>query len=93
MSALSNLIPLLILFAIVGGGAFILYQISVWSNTMADRGKRHMEKKNMSFTKEGGLKVGVKDMKNEAYEDKTQKCASPSHCITLPGWFQSVGVV
>ena len=40
---------------------------------MTEKSKRHLEKKNMSFTKEGGLKVGVKEMKNEAYEDKTQK--------------------
>jgi len=31
-----------------------------------------MEKKNISFTKDGGLRVGVKDIKAEDYEDKTQ---------------------
>ena len=73
MSALGNLLPLIILFAIVGGGAYIGYQVYLWSNEMTDRGKKHMEKKHMSFTKEGGLKVGVKERSNEAYEDKTQK--------------------
>ena len=76
MAALGSLIPLLVLFIIVGGGGYIGYQIYLWSNEMTDRGKKHMEKKNMSFTKEGGLKVGVKEMKNEAYEDKTQKYVS-----------------
>lgn len=82
MSALSNLLPLIILFGIMGGGAFVLYQVSVWTNTLADRSKKHMEKKHMTFTKEGGLKVGVKEMKAEAYEDKTQKYV-PS-CVPLP---------
>ena len=71
--ALGNLLPLLILFLVVGGVAYIGYQIYLFSNEMTDRGKKHMEKKHMTFTKEGGLKVGVKEMKTEAYEDKTQK--------------------
>ncbi len=32
-----------------------------------------MEKKNMSFTKDGGLKVGVKERSAEHEQDKTQK--------------------
>jgi hypothetical protein len=32
-----------------------------------------MEKRNISFTKDGGLRVGVKDIKAEDYEDKTQR--------------------
>jgi hypothetical protein len=31
-----------------------------------------MEKKNISFSKDG-MKVGVKDLKHESYEDKTQR--------------------
>ena len=31
-----------------------------------------MEKKNVVFTKDG-MKVGVKEMKSEAYADKTQR--------------------
>lgn len=73
MGALGNLIPLIILFTVVGGAAYIGVQIYTWSNEMGERGKKHMEKKNMSFTKEGGLKVGVKEVGTEAYEDKTQR--------------------
>lgn len=73
MGALGNLIPLIILFVVVGGAAYVGFQIYTWSNEMGERGKKHMEKKNMSFTKDGGLKVGVKEMGNEAYEDKTQR--------------------
>ena len=73
MSALSNLIPLIVLFVIVGGGGYIGYQVYLWSNDLADAGKKKMEKKNMSFTKDGGLRVGVKEMRDEDYADRTQK--------------------
>jgi hypothetical protein len=45
----------------------------LFSQDMANRGKKHMEKKNMSFTKDG-MKVGVKEVSDEQYADKTQKC-------------------
>ena len=83
MSALGNLIPLIILVVFVGGGGYVGYQIYLWSNEMTDRGKKHMEKKNLSFTKEGGLKVGVKEMKGEAYEDKTQKYVTYTFITTI----------
>ena len=73
MAGIGNLIPLIILLIVVAGGGFIGYQVYLWSEEMKDRGKRHMEKKNVSFTKDGGLKVGVKEIKDENYVDKTQK--------------------
>lgn len=76
MATAGAIIPLIILFVVVGGGGYIGYQIYLWSNEMTDRGKKHMEKKHMTFTKDGGLKVGVKELKGEAYEDKTQKYVS-----------------
>ena len=78
---LTSLLPLVILFAIVGGAAYFGYQIYLWSNELADRGQKHMEKKNMTFTKDGGLKVGVKEMDAEEYADRTQRydhCAKES---------------
>jgi hypothetical protein len=73
MAGLSNLVPLIILFVLIGGAGFVGYQIYLWSNEMTDRGKKHLEKKHMSFTKDGGLKVSVKERSAEAYTDKTQK--------------------
>lgn len=70
---LTSLLPLVILFAVVGGAAYFGYQIYLWSNELADRGQKHMEKKNMTFTKDGGLKVGVKQMGAEEYADRTQR--------------------
>ncbi len=81
MGALGNLVPLIVLVVVIGGGAYIGYQIYLWSNEMTDRGMKHMEKKNMSFTKDGGLKVGVKERTNEQYTDSTQKYVQ--RCPTL----------
>ena len=73
-----QLIPLLILFIVLAIGAFIGYGIYSWSNELAERGKKKMEKKHMAFTKEGGLRVGVKEMKDEAYADRTQNVSLPA---------------
>ena len=42
----TSLLPLVILFTVVGGAAYFGYQIYLWSNDLADRGQKHMEKKN-----------------------------------------------
>jgi hypothetical protein len=44
----------------------------IFSNELAERGIHKMEKKNIHVTKDG-MKVGVKEVKPEDYEDKTQK--------------------
>jgi hypothetical protein len=52
----------------------------LYSTQLADHGVKHMEKKNMSFTKDG-MKVRVKDINAEDYEDKTQRYnLSSSNC-------------
>jgi hypothetical protein len=45
----------------------------LWTNDLANQGKSHMEKKNVSFSKDG-MKVGVKEMSEEEYADRTQRC-------------------
>ncbi|KAF2268554.1 hypothetical protein CC78DRAFT_529995 [Lojkania enalia] len=47
-------------------------QIYLYTNQLADRGVRKMEKKNVMFTKDG-MKVGVKEVKAEDYADRTQR--------------------
>ncbi|KXL45037.1 hypothetical protein M433DRAFT_39066, partial [Acidomyces richmondensis BFW] len=69
---LANLLPLFILLTIVGIAAFVGYGLYSWSSELAERANKKMEKKNMSFTKEGGLRVGVKERSVESYADKTQ---------------------
>ncbi|KAK5005990.1 hypothetical protein LTR28_007024 [Elasticomyces elasticus] len=71
MGALGSLLPLIVLFVVVSGGAFIGYQIYLWTNEMADRGKKHMEKKNVVFGPDG-MRVGVKQRRDEEVTDKTQ---------------------
>ncbi|OAL44942.1 hypothetical protein IQ07DRAFT_648710 [Pyrenochaeta sp. DS3sAY3a] len=67
-----DLLPLVVLFAVVGGVAWVCYQIFLYSNELAERGVKKMEKKNVIFTKDGA-KVGVKEVSAEAYADKTQR--------------------
>jgi len=47
-------------------------QMYNYTNTLAAHGKQSMEKRNITFGKEGGLRVGVKEMNAEEYSDKTQ---------------------
>ena len=47
-------------------------QIFLYSNELAERGKKKMEKKNILFTKDGA-KVSVKEVSAEDYADKTQR--------------------
>ncbi|KAI9800221.1 MAG: hypothetical protein M1825_004205 [Sarcosagium campestre] len=70
-STLSKVVPLIILFLVIGGLAFVGLQIYLISNNIADSTSKRLEKKNVLFTKDG-MKVGVKEVKNESYVDKTQ---------------------
>lgn len=72
MSALSKLFPLLVLFVLLGFFAFVGYAIYTIANDVADKTAKKMEKKHINFTKDG-LVVGVKERKDEAYVDRTQR--------------------
>ncbi|PSN64387.1 hypothetical protein BS50DRAFT_575828 [Corynespora cassiicola Philippines] len=72
MGAFGNLVPLVILFLVVGGVAWVGYQIYLYSNELAERGVRKMEKKNVVFSKDGA-RVGIKEVKAEDYADRTQR--------------------
>ncbi|KAG9521344.1 hypothetical protein KCV07_g3668, partial [Aureobasidium melanogenum] len=86
MGAIANLLPLVILFVFVGAFAFVGYQMYLWTNDLANQGKKTMEKKNVMFTKDG-MKVGVKEMSEEEYADRTQRCVHSSP-QTLHATFQ-----
>jgi hypothetical protein len=102
MGAIGNLVPLVILFAVVASMGWVGYQvltspshssppfpppllhqfspltarpphqIFLYSNELAERGVRKMEKKNVVFSKDGA-KVAVKEVRPEDYADRTQK--------------------
>lgn len=69
---LSKLVPLVILFIVLAVAAFVGYAIYTIATDIADKTSKKMEKKNVSFGKEG-MKIGVKEVKNENYVDQTQR--------------------
>ncbi|KIW05522.1 uncharacterized protein PV09_03403 [Verruconis gallopava] len=68
---LLSLLPVILFLGSLAVFAWIGYEMYVYSNQLADRGKRHLEKKNIVYTKDG-VKVGVKDRKDEDLTDKSQ---------------------
>lgn len=76
MSALSKLFPLLVLVVLLGFFAFVGYAIYTIANDVADKTAKKMEKKHLNFTKDG-LVVGVKERREEAYVDRTQRWVLP----------------
>ena len=72
MSGLSKLVPIAVLFIVVAIAAFVGYAIYTIATDIADKTSKKMEKKNVSFGKEG-MKIGVKEVKTENYVDQTQR--------------------
>lgn len=71
MAALKNFLSLIILFIVIcvlAGIAFVVYTIV---NDVTDKTKRKMEKKNISFGKDG-MKVSVKERTAEQESDSAQ---------------------
>ena len=66
------LAPLLILFTILGILCFIGYIVYSVSNDIADKTSKKMQKKNIVVTKDG-MKVGVREVREESYVDVTQR--------------------
>ena len=74
MSLLSKLVPLVLLFLGVVVAAFIGFVAYTIATDIANKTSQKMEKKNVSFGKEG-MKIGVKEVKTENYVDQTQRFA------------------
>lgn len=76
-SSIGKILPLvfgIILLGIVGAIGFVAYSIAC---DVADKTSKKMEKKNMSFSRDG-LKVGVKEKSAEQVGDRTQRyCYQP----------------
>ncbi|KAL9090802.1 MAG: hypothetical protein Q9159_001743 [Coniocarpon cinnabarinum] len=73
MSSLVNLIPVILLLVVVGVAGFIGYQIYLYTQDLAHKGQDSMAKRNIQFSSDGGMKVGVKHISEEEYAAKTQK--------------------
>ncbi|MCJ1310061.1 hypothetical protein MMC25_003722 [Agyrium rufum] len=71
MSTLTRLIPLILLILVLAFAAIVGFVIYGIVTDIASKTNEKMEKKNISFSKEG-MKVGVKEMQEENYVGVTQ---------------------
>jgi hypothetical protein len=67
----SKLLPLIVLLIVLLGAAFVAYHLYIAFTQISSAANDKMQSKNVVFTKDG-MKVGVKEVKNENYVDKTQ---------------------
>ena len=72
MTLLSKVVPLVVLIVALTIAAFIGYVVYTVATDVAEKTSKKMEKKNISFGKEG-MKIGVKEVRNENYVDQTQR--------------------
>ena len=81
------LVPLLVLVIVLLAAAAIGYIVLTIANEIADKTSKKMEKHNVSFTKDG-MRVGVKEIKDEDYKSQTQRyarlCSQPCAVFGLP---------
>jgi Flp pilus assembly protein CpaB len=73
--ALKHLIPLFVLVVVVGILTFVGLAVYSIVQEVSTKAREKIEKKNISITK-GGLKVGVKELRDEEYRDRSQKYVS-----------------
>lgn len=74
MPVLSKVVPLVIFFVVLTVAAFVGYAVYTIATDVADKTSKKMEKKNISFGKDG-MKIGIKELRNENYVDQTQRYA------------------
>lgn len=67
----SQILPLVITLAFLAGLGWVGYQIFLSLGKIKTQAKEQMGKKDVVFTKDG-LRVGVKQVQNEDYVDRTQ---------------------
>lgn len=72
MTLLSKVVPLVIFFVVLTVAAFISYVVYTIATDVAEKTSKKMEKKNISFGKDG-MKIGIKEVRNENYVDRTQR--------------------
>jgi hypothetical protein len=77
MSRLSNILPLIFLFIGVGFAALVGYIVYSIVMDVKSQTQKKMEKKNVMFSRDG-MKVGVKEIDDEEYKDRSQRyvCAA-----------------
>ena len=78
LAPLAILLSVLIVFGFVG---YIAYTIA---NDVAEKTSKKMQRKNVIVTKDG-MKVGVREIKEERYVDQTQKYVLLSSYLSQAG--------
>lgn len=71
-----NLVPLILLLVFVTVLAVVGYVVYSIVQDVSKNTREKMERKHMVFTKDG-MKVQVKEIKDEAYKDRTQRLVVP----------------
>lgn len=72
MGSLSNILPLIFLFIGVAIAAAIGYVVYSIVQDVKSQTQKKMEKKNVMFSRDG-MKVGVKEVNDEEYKDRSQR--------------------
>ncbi|EFX00893.1 hypothetical protein CMQ_1974 [Grosmannia clavigera kw1407] len=67
-----HLLPLIVLFLVIGGFSFVGYQIYLSVKNIRTQATKNIGNKNITFTKDG-MRVGVKHLDSEHYVDVTQR--------------------
>ncbi|TDZ24955.1 hypothetical protein C8034_v012237 [Colletotrichum sidae] len=70
-STFSQLLPLVITIAFLGGLACVLWQVYISITKIQESASEKMGKNNVVFTKDG-VRVAIKHTSNEKYVDQTQ---------------------
>lgn len=71
MSKSSSVVPLIITLLLVAVAAVVGYAVFTIATSISDTTSQKMQKHNITVSREG-LKVGVKEMDQERYTDRTQ---------------------
>ena len=82
----ARIIPLIILIVVVSVIAVIGYIAWSIAQEVTRTTRSKMEKKNVVWTRDG-MKVGVKELKDEEYKDRSQRFVSSPLHLLLPGGF------
>lgn len=70
--AKNSIVPVIILFLVVFLFAVIGFVVYTIVQDISDKTKAKMEKKNIKFSKDG-MKVSMKEVRDEDYKDQTQR--------------------
>lgn len=74
--AKNSIVPVIILLLVVFLFAVIGFVVYTIVQDISDKTKAKMEKKNIKFSKDG-MKVSMKEVRDEDYKDQTQRFVLP----------------